>query len=241
MGLLSKLKENTPKEIAGETDRMGGSALATDVYPFTIEMAYHKQSALGAHAIALKLKNGNLTFNPTVYFTSGHAKGGLHYFEYQGEQRFLPGFITAEAIAQLTCGMGIFDLDAEEKHIPIWNFEQKKELPTAVNVFTDLLGKRVMLGVHKKAENKSVKNQDGVYVKTAEVREVNEIDKVFNEEGFTTTEMKAGAAEPKYLDFWLDKFKGQVINKVDADIKAAPTTGATASGAAVQSSGMFTK
>ena len=242
MGLLSKLKENAPaKEIQGETDRIGGSVLDSDLYPFIIEMAYHKESDKGSHALALKLKNGNLSYNPTVYFTSGTAKGCKHYYEANGEQRYLPGYIVAEAIAQLTCGQGIFDLDAEEKHINLYNFEQKRELPTAVNVFTDLIGKKVILGIHKKVENKSVANQNGEYVKTADTREVNEIDKVFNEEGFTTPELKANATEPAYMNVWVDKYKGQDIDRTNKALKAAPTTGTTATGAAVQSSGMFAK
>ena len=92
----------------------------------------------------------------------------------------------------------------------------------------DMVGKKVMLGIVEVLENKSVKDNSGKYVPIADTRKTNEISKVFNEDGLTTSEIKAGVAEPVFMRTWVDKFQGQVIDKTSKDL--APAAGGTKPG-----------
>lgn len=224
MGLLSKLKQDTNSiEVKGEIDSLGGSVIDSDAYAATITLAYHKIADSGANGVIFEFSYADgKTYKSAEYITSGTTKGCKPYWTNQkGENTYLPGYIVAEAISQLTLGQGILDLESEEKIVPIYDYDLKKEVPTPVQVFVELLGKKVTLGITKKTENKSVKGNDGKYVKIAETRDVNEINKVFNEDGLTGTEVTAGLTEPVFLNKWLDKFKGQTVNRVDTSIEAS--------------------
>jgi hypothetical protein len=229
MGLLSKLKQDTNSlEIAQEKDTLGGmTVFDSDAYPAVIKLAYHTVSPnTGANAVSFKfqLEDGR-EYSTTEYITSGTAKGGKHYYTTsKGENRFLPGFTVADNIAQLTVGESILDLDAEEKVVKIYDYDAKAEVPKSVPMFMDIIGKKVTLGLIKKRENKNVKSNTGAYVPTAETREVNEIQKVFSEDGLTTSEVKAGVTEPTFLKRWADKYKGQVIDRSDPNIAPAANT-----------------
>ena len=63
----------------------------------------------------------------------------------------------------------------------------------------------------KESRPKQVKNDNGVYVDTAEMREVNSIQKVFHPENHKTiAECKAKSDTAKFYQDWLEKNKGQV-------------------------------
>ena len=230
MGLLSKLKEaNKAVEIEEATDSLGGSIIESGLYNATIKVAYHKLADSGANAIVFQfaLDNGR-EFTSTEFITSGKEKGCKHYYtDKNGNNKFLPGFTVAEDIAQFAADNSIFDLDAEEKVLPIYNYELKKDVPTQVNVYTCLAGKKVQLGILNKKENKSVKGNDGSYVKTADTRNVNEINKVFNEDGFTQSELRAHLDAPVFKNKWTDKYAGQEIDRVDTSIKGGSAAGAS--------------
>jgi len=86
-----------------------------------------------------------------------------------------------------------------------------------VDMVTDLVGQRVIVGIQKQIVDKNQKADDGSYQPTGETREVNEIDKVFRErDRMTTAEVRAQAEEPAFYDTWDKKWTGKVRNKASA-------------------------
>jgi hypothetical protein len=221
----------TDSSIADERDSIGGSVLDSGLYPCTITLAYVNKAQSGALGLVVHAKTeDNREIRQTMWMTSGIAKGGKNYYEKDGKKNYLPGFLQANALALLTVGKEISELDTEQKVVKVWSKEAKAEVPTKVDCITDLHGKEILIGLIKNTVDKTVKNEaTGAYTATGETRDENEIDKLFRaSDRMTTAEIRAQATEASFVEAWAKKWTGQVRNKAKG---AAGTAGAPAAAA----------
>lgn len=231
MSLLKSLANEEGTKINNERDSVGGGgALESGLYPAKVAMAYLNKAASGALALVLTLKTeDNREIRQSLWMTSGTAKGGKNYYEDKnGEKHFLPGFNHANSLALLTVGTEISDLDTETKLVNVYSSDAKAEVPTKVEVVMDLLGKDIIVGLIKQTVDKSVKNDaTGAYEPTGETREENEIDKFFRaSDRMTTSEIRAKATEPGFIDTWDAKWTGKSRDKTSGAATGAAKTGA---------------
>ena len=220
--------------IEEEKDVLGGGSKFgvwnTGVYDVIIDSVYLDKSSGGAYSMNFVFKTADgKELSDTMYVTSGEAKGQLNYYtDKEGKKRYLPGYNIANAIAFAATGKELPDLEPENKIIEIYNYDLKKKVPTEKPVYMDLIGKKVKLGVFKVKEFKGVKDTSGQYVDSDEVKEFNEINKIFDENGLTIVEKKAGKTEPGFLNEWVDKYKEDFIkDKTKGKTPTATTGGAT--------------
>jgi len=215
MSLLNNLK--TDNTIAGESDNLGGFAvLDSNIYLLTIEKAFVQASAGGAVGLHLHTATDDgRSFRTTLWMTSSTAKGGTPYYvDKNGDKKYLPGFLQANAIAQLITGKEIGELDTEVKVVSLWSSDAGAEVPTKVEMLMDLLNKQFYGGIMKQVVNKNVKAADGSYVPSGETREENELDKVFSAETkLTVAETKAKAEGPNFYDQWAKKNAGKTKDR----------------------------
>lgn len=222
--------------IQQEKDTLGGGGvLDSGLYDLDIDHAYVSKSTGGAMALNIKLSNKQgQRVSAQLWMTSGTAKGCKNYYEGKdGQKSYLPGFLLANALCLLTVGKEISQLVPEEKVIPIYNYDEKKELPTKVNAVVDLFGKSITAGVLKELvdKNKDTGTVDGngkkVYAASGETREQNEIDKFFRaKDGMTVAEIRGGATAPEFKTAWAEKNTGVVRNKAKgATAGSAPAAG----------------
>lgn len=223
MSLLSNLKADVAVEESTDVVASGGP-LASGIYTCTVNMAYLGESDGGAASLTLHLQpDGGREFRHTLWLTSGRAKGQKPYYETRdGKKRFLPGFEAAQHLSLLTAGIEPENWTAEEKVVNLWNSEAKKEVPTKVQVVTDLMGKRVIAGVLQVIEDKNVKDASGNYVPSGETRTLNEVDKFFREKDrMTVVEIKAQTlTEGEFINAWTEKWDGEVRDKSTKDAGA---------------------
>ena len=237
MSMLSNLK--TDSNIANERDSVGsGGPLESGAYLSTITLAYLQKSAGGALGLVLNLKSSaGRDIRSTLWMTSGTAKGATNYYvDKDGNKQYLPGFNLANGLALLTVGKEISELETETKVVNVYSPEVKAEVPTKVEMLTDLLGKEIMTGLIKQVVDKSQKNDAGVYVPTGETREENEIDKFFRaRDNMTTAEIRAQSEEATFFATWVAKWEGVTRNKSKGTSGAvgAGKPGAANAGAAV--------
>lgn len=208
----------TDSSIKAATDSVGTSYAAVDsgLYPATITMAFLQRAESGAMALNLTAKTStNQEIKQTLWMTSGTAKGSKNYYEKDGEKFYLPGFIHANSLCLLTVGKEISEVGTEVKVLNQYNKEAKADVPTKTDVFVDLLGKEVLLGLIKQTVDKTKKNDvTGAYEPTGETREENELDKVFRaKDRMTETEILAQAEEANFVNTWEAKWKGVTRNK----------------------------
>lgn len=215
MSLLSTL--TTQDDIADEKDSVGGNGpLESALYATTVAMAYINKSQGGALGLVLTLKTADgREIRQTLWMTSGTAKGCKNYYEKDGKKNYLPGFIAANALALLTTGKEIGQLDTESKVINVYSYEAKAEVPTKVDVVMDLLNQEILAGVIKQTVDKTQKNEStGIYEPTGETRDENEIDKFFRaKDRMTTAEIRAQAEEATFADTWEAKWTGKTKDR----------------------------
>lgn len=127
-----------------------------------------------------------------------------------GKKIPLPGFTIVDDLCLIATGSPLSEQATEEKTVKIYDYDQKKEMPKAVPVLTDLINQPVKVGILLKLENKNEKSGDE-YVPTAETRQVNSIDKVFHPElNLTVAEARQGQETAKFHDAWTERNKDQV-------------------------------
>lgn len=239
MSLLKGLTTDT--EIQNETDSVGGGGvLETGLYKSTITLPYLNKSKGGALGLNIHFKNEDgREFRQTLWMASGDAKGNKNYYENkQGDRKYLPGFLHADAICLLTMGKGVAEMDTEMKVVNVYSPEAGAEVPTQVEVLTDLIGQEILVGLQKQISDKNIKNDQGIYVPSGETREENEIDKIFRAtDGMTTAEIRAKAEEASFVATWKEKWEGKTRDrstgaKGNAGQAGAPARAAANSGGA---------
>lgn len=197
------------------------------VYPVTVDLAYLKESQGGSKQLVVHFKEhpfGGFTIRQTFIMTSGRAKGQKNtYTDSDGNERMLPGMQHVNSLFQLTLGKPISDVDFEARTVPLYDYEQRAEVPTEVPVPLDLIGQELQIGVLKVEQNKRAQ-QNGSWVDTNEKQEINEIDKIFDADGRTLTEKKAGA-EPVFVNQWRERNEGRTVQKYKP-VAGAATPGA---------------
>lgn len=254
--MLSRMKNDDSVKIEEEKDTVGGSKFAvleSDVYEFTVDMAYAFDSPAGAMGVSLDLTSSEgQKFRTQIYMTSNSAKGGKNYYEKEvnGKKKkfYLPGYSRMNAMAMILTGEKIEDQDTETKTIKVYDFKEGKELPKDVDCLVDFLGEKILLGVTKKIKDKMAKDPTTTKytVPTGEVREENEVDSVFRvEDQLTFLEIKKAngeEAEPVHMNDWLKAKQGktQDLTKKDVSKPGAPPA-ARQSGAAAGTATLFKK
>jgi hypothetical protein len=232
---MSNLFGNAAAELQGtekEKDVLGGrSLLQTNVYDGTLDVAYITTSSGGARAFNLVVDVDGKKVRETIYVTN--REGGVTYSK-DGKKYPLPGYSLINALAKLTVGKEIPQLVFEKKLVKVYNWEQKKELPTEVDVAVELTGQKVKLGIELHRENKRAKDQTGNYVPTADVREFNTITRVFHPATNQTAAEYNAQAPAEFMGMWVKEFLGKTIDKTSkgpvATAPAAPGAAAPAAG-----------
>lgn len=239
--MLDSLK--TTAAIEHEGDSLGGGSyiLATDVYNLVVDMAYFEKAKSGALSFNVVLKGQNKeTVRQKWWVASGDAKGNKNFYtDKKGKDHYLPDFTSANNFCLLACGKEISELNVEEKMLNLYDFEQRKEVPTKKDVGMDVLGKEVVVAVEKQIVDKTANDGAGNYLPTGEIRETNQIVKSFSpKDGRSAAEIRAElpAAEASFQESWIEKNKG-TVNDLSTGVAAGGTDGAPGVDSAAPASG----
>jgi len=234
MSMLANLTSDAT--IVEDKDTLGGGSyvLESGVYDMTIELAYLAKSQEGALSLNLQLKHNNTIVRQTLWLTGGNAKGNKNYYlNKTGEKKYLPGFSHANALSLLTVKKEINQIQDEPKVIKLYDYTAKAEVPTKVDMLTELLGQTISIGLLKQVVDKNVKTSDGTYVPSGETREENEIDRLFRaSDGKTVNEIKDGVDPGEFRDAWAKKWTGVTKQKAKGAGKGGPAPMGAVSNAA---------
>lgn len=233
----------------------GGGVFDTDIYSGTIKYAYlGKSSRSEARSLNYSIVIGTKEHNGTIWMTNG--QGGVTYEDKKtGEEKNLPGFNQVNSLAMLLLSKEVGELEVEEKTLSLYDFESKKEIPQAVQCFTELHGEEVQIALQRQTVDKTQKNEaTGMYDPTGETRDVNEIVKFFPADKLVTISEVArfvqslggefddvlkdgdlGKAIAKmedgdYASTWLAKNRGQIYNKAKGASKGGKSFEKTSGG-----------
>jgi hypothetical protein len=191
-------------------DRLGGFTVhGTDIYDSTVKAMYAGESDGGALSVTVVLQlPGGKEYSETVYITNKQKQNFFLNKQDKTKKVPLPGFTLIEDICLIASGKPLSEQTTEEKTVNTYNKDLKKQVPTVVPMLVDCIGGTLSVAILKVLENKNVKDSSGTYQPTAEERESNRIDKVFDTGSkMTVLEAKSGATEAKFWDGWSDKNK----------------------------------
>ena len=231
MGLFDNL---TTEGLEDSKDVAGGGGyqpLASDVYSAVIKLAYVGNSRKSdARSVTFHADiNGN-EYRETIWITNGK---GVNYYvsKEDGKTRIrLPGFATFEELCLLATKEPPSAQTTEEKVVKLYNFEERKEVPTPVPVLTSLIGKEVNLGILREIVDKTARDDSGNYVPTGETRAQNVTSKVFHSEtNKTVTEYRRDVQDPEFYTTWIAQNQGKERNRAKG-ASTTPTKGAAGSG-----------
>ncbi len=202
--------------IAPAEDRLGGfQPLDTDVYAAKIKVAYVTKSGQPnskAQAVNLVMDAGGREYREQVWVTN--KAGEATYVDKQDATKLhgLPGYNLVNAIAQIVAGKELKGLASEEKVVNIYDFDAKREMPKSVPVLTELTGGNVLIAVVRQTVNKT-KKQGDEYVATAETKDENFIDAVFDPASKKTLSEATKNSEAQFHDKWLERNRGKTQDK----------------------------
>lgn len=231
--MFNQMNQDAQKmETVVEKDSFGGNLQPTGLQKAVIDIAYVTNSAKSNAAmfnIVFKTDDG-ATLRMSECIISGDEKGNKPYYIDKKTKKEvpLPGFTTISTICTLLIGKGLnefTDADAVVKTIKLYDSKQSKEVPTDVKVIEALCGKKVQIGVLQVRGNK----QDTNYNDTSEERVYNRIDKVFDEKGFTATELQAQLEAPEWINAWAEKYGTAQVDEYK-EVKPKAGMGAPKSG-----------
>lgn len=214
---MAKLGISLPQGVeVEETDFTSGRVFESGVYPVTIQYAYTRRGDTGATTLVLETTTPQgKTFTMQEGIT--HGKDYDYATTYKdsrtGKQVPITGYVIGNSVAVLAADKQIGELEQTNKVIEIYDFKERKVMPKEVPMLTELIGKKIVLGILKQVENKRRKGSDGKYADINESVEVNKVQKVFNSDGFTVAELSNGADEPEYIIQWKKQNSGKVVNK----------------------------
>lgn len=230
MSLLAGLS-NTKIEV--QADSLGGfSTLPHNVYSSKVKMAYLDTAASGTICIKFEFEvtkedGQKQSIKENVWIS--HAGGA---FEKDGKPAF--GLGKAEGIFQLTTGKGINEQTLEKKMVKV--FEDGKEQHREKEVFTDIIGENIAIGILDVIKDKQAKNnQTGKYEATGETRNENELHTYFDADTFKTYNEKKDGKDAEFVTKWKEKYVGKdPINKAKGKaaggaVQGKPSAGATPS------------
>lgn len=226
MTLLSQKLQGTAQNVqTTERDSVYTATVATNAYKGKVKMMYLDSATSGALfcniELDLTVDGAKRTHKETIYISN--KEGEVEYTDKKtGDKVPMPGFVMVDTLCKLATGKGIGQLSPEVKQLKVYNPATKQEENMNKEVYTDVIGQDIAVGLFEQTVDKKTKADDGSYVATGETRDENVINKFFNDKGQTINEQTAGA-EAGFINTWLENYKGKKFNKAK---------GATASGAA---------
>ena len=217
MSLFKKFAAPSDVKMEEVKDSVGGgfAVYDTDIYKAKIKMAFLDVWGSGANYVALTLAMPDgKDYSENITITN---KKGDTFYTKNDKHYPLPGFVTIDDMCLVTLGVGLSEMDehTEEKQVMVYDKDAGKEIPKVKQVLTGLLGKEVAVAIQKSIETKMDKDGEGKYtIPTADTREANSIEKVFEPESMmTTVEARAEKTEGEFHKVWLDKNQGKTRDK----------------------------
>lgn len=211
MKMFGNIKTDGAQE-AG--DRIGGGGVFDSaVYDAIVKLAYAGQSQSSkAEFVEVHLDIDGREFKERFYVTNRDGEP-FYTDKKDGSKVYLPGFELVNDLCIITTNKALSGQDGEEKMVKLYDFDQKKDLPTQVPVLTELLGKPVKVALLRQIVDKQKKDGNGVYQNTGETREENVAHKFLHPELNVTVPEARQGLDAEFINKWTDRNAGKVFNR----------------------------
>lgn len=203
-----------------ERDSVGFKVYDSALMKFTIKAAYLNDYPGGSKGLFVEMEDeeGN-KYTESDCVWSLKTKGPTYKDKKTGKLKELIGFSKLNSLGKLLVGKDLENSVFEKKVHEVYNKDAGEKIPTALPTLVEWTDKVVYAGMIRQTENKQTKSGDK-YVDTNETRDVNFIDKWFNEDKRSLLEVvansKLGEDEQKPATFfqdWINANEGKTRDK----------------------------
>jgi len=229
MSLFAKAQAAAANVKVEEQDTLGGgSTIPSGMYKGGVKIAYLDQWKSGALFVGLELAvlvDGKERVHKEL-ITISNREGSFTYIDKKtGDAVAMPGYVMIDTLFKTASGKGFLEQTPVVKGVKMYDSEKKAEVLNEREVFAEVCGKFVQLGLIEQEVDKTAKDpMSGNYEPTGETRKENTLSKVFDADTKQTSKEKAAGKDAEFYKGWEEKFSGKCINKA----KGAATGGATA-------------
>lgn len=210
---MSLFKKDTSVEESQELS--GFQPLASGVYLGTIKQAFLtmlKGKDAGVLNInmnwKLDIEGQERSFN-NVFIAKMINGQAVYYSEKDGKRTEYPAFGALRRHLDTLIGKSIFDEGVlTEKTLPVYSFQEKKDVPTPVHSIDDIVGMTAAFGI--------MENHENGYKDPTKVVKSNSIERVWKlVDGvpFNAEEIRAGLDKPENCTAWQNSWSGKVNDR----------------------------
>lgn len=225
MSLLSGVVVGADVDSTEQDTLGGGGLLKTNIYLGKIDAAWLSAATSGALAFNMLITVNGKTIRQQTFFTNKN-KEVTYEDKKTNEKKALPGYLFVCSLTKLLTGKTVEKLSTEQRVISLWDYTQRKEVPTKIEALPDLHGQEVLVAIEEQIVDKTAK-VGNEYKPTGETRKQNEIVKFFDATTKKTSTELAGNADASFHDKWLAEKADKVIDKESKESKSIAASGGT--------------
>lgn len=198
---------NVDDSLVKDRDNAGYSILSTGIYKATVKSHYlinNAKNAVEAH-LTLDINGGDHNFTVAVTWDGDNSKIGSIVKDFKTKQggvfkKVKPGYVTLNSLTKITMGKSLKEVSQVKKMVEVQNWETKNKEKKQAYVIEGLDGVRFNVGIiHKQYESQA----------SGKVKDTNAIDKIYNENNQTLSEI-----ENNSNSIYAERFISEKANKV---------------------------
>lgn len=205
MNIFSNIDDSLVKD----KDNSGSFVLNTGIYKATVKSHYltnNAKNAVEAH-LTLDINGGDHNFTIALTWDGDNSKIGSIVKDFKTKQggvfkKVKPGYVTLNSLTKITMGKSLKEVSQVKKMVEVQNWETKNKEKKQAYVIEGLDGVKFNVGIiHKQYESQS----------TNKIKDTNAIDKIYNENNQTLSEIENNAPST-YADKFMSEKAGKIFD-----------------------------
>lgn len=200
---------NVDDSLVKDKDNAGYSVLSTGIYKATVKSHYlinNAKNAVEAH-LTLDINGGDHNFTIVLTWDGDNSKTGSIVKDFKTKQggvfkKVKPGYVTLNSLTKITMGKSLKEVSQVKKMVEVQNWETKNKEKKPALVIDGLDGVKFNVGIiHKQYESQA----------SGKLKDTNAIDKIYNENNQTLSEIENNAPST-YAEKFMSEKAGKIFD-----------------------------
>lgn len=200
---------NVDDSLVKDKDNSGSFVLNTGIYKATVKSHYltnNAKNAVEAH-LTLDINGGDHNFTIALTWDGDNSKIGSIVKDFKTKQggvfkKVKPGYVTLNSLTKITMGKSLKEVSQVKKMVEVQNWETKNKEKKQAYVIEGLDGVKFNVGIiHKQYESQS----------TNKIKDTNAIDKIYNENNQTLSEIENNSSST-YAERFMSEKAGKIFD-----------------------------
>lgn len=200
---------NVDDSLVKDKDNSGSFVLNTGIYKATVKSHYltnNAKNAVEAH-LTLDINGGDHNFTIALTWDGDNSKIGSIVKDFKTKQggvfkKVKPGYVTLNSLTKITMGKSLKEVSQVKKMVEVQNWETKNKEKKQAYVIEGLDGVKFNVGIiRKQYESQS----------SGKIKDTNAIDKIYNENNQTLSEIENNAPST-YAEKFMSEKEGKIFD-----------------------------